>query len=105
MKLVMRGEHKRDRALPCQGAQLGELKTILTHLVSIPALEFRPAIRIVSEPLTQRCARGDVLEPFIDGGCFLAQTAGPKPVDQYPIAVFAGRALVCPLQADTGRGD
>ena len=105
MKLVMRGEHKRDRALPRQGAQPGELETILFQLGLVAAPEFGPASRIVPEPLAQRCARRDTLEPFIDGGCFLTQTAGPKPVDQYPGAIVAGRALVCALHPDAGCGD
>ena len=105
MDLVMGREHERDGTLPCSGAQFGEKLRVLAHFAGIAASELLPTSRIVSEPLSQRGAGRDDLEPFIDRRRSLCHAAGPKPVDQYPGAVIASGGVVCPFQPDIGCGN
>src|SRR5437764_109416 len=71
-----------------------------THFAGVAASELVPTRWIVPEPLSQRGARCDIFEPFLDGRRLLRDAAGPKAVDQYPGAVAASGRFVCPLQPD-----
>src|SRR5690348_4806887 len=63
MRLVMGCEHERYRTLPCLSAQLAEMLGMSTHFAGVPASELLPTSWIVAEPLPQRGAGRDVLEP------------------------------------------
>src|SRR5665213_2122540 len=75
----------------------------MPHLVSITASKFLPTRRIVSEPLPQRGTGRNILEPLIDGRCFLCHATGPKPVDQYPNPVASNGRFIRSLQSYIGR--
>src|SRR5689334_4259737 len=96
----MGGEHERDPPLPRPRAQLAEMFGVATHFAGVAASELVPTRWIVPEPLSQRGAGCEILEPFINGRRPLGDAAGPKAVDQYPSPVVASGRFIRPLQPD-----
>ena len=64
--LVMSGEYERERSLARERAQVVELFRVLPYLCRVPILKLWPAGGVMPEPLSQHCARSDVLHPFVD---------------------------------------
>lgn len=80
---------ERLKCMPCR---------IVLQFRAIALLERRPFPRIVSEPCTQLSRGGDFLQPEVDPGIDLGQTARPQPIHQHPIAIAFGRRVISTLQ-------
>jgi len=66
VSFVASGKDERERPFTRQRTQVIELLGMLVHLLRVTILKLGPAGGVVSEPLSQRSARGDVLHPLID---------------------------------------
>jgi hypothetical protein len=67
-----------------QSADAIQFLRVLRKLDPVAALELGPALGIVTEPLPQLGARGDLLYPVTEGGVRFAHSAGPKPINKDP---------------------
>jgi hypothetical protein len=63
-----------------QSADAIQFLRVLRKLDPVAALKLGPAWGIVTEPLRQLGARGDLLYPVTEGGVRFAHSAGPKPI-------------------------
>jgi len=77
VRLVARAEHQRDDILPGALAQFLEFRRVPAQFRGVAAAEFRPARRVVAEPLPELGAGGEVLYPERDVGVGFAQPARP----------------------------
>src|SRR5690606_21654817 len=84
--------------------QVVELRGMLLEFIPVALLEIRPQRRIMTEPLSQVLARGDLAQPAIDRCLRLRHTARPQSVDEDARTVVCGRWLICPLEPDVGQG-
>jgi hypothetical protein len=100
MTLIMGCIDKGDTASAGKFAQLVEPIAMPTDFLRVTESKFRPANRIVSEPLPQGSAGRNILRPQVDGGGCLGDAARPQTVDQDATAVGSGRSVVRSLQAD-----
>jgi len=105
VSFVASGKDERERPFTRQRTQVIELLGMLVHLLRVTILKLGPAGGVVSEPLSQRSARGDVLHPLIDLSLRLVDAPRLQSVDQDALAVRTGRRLVSPLQLDVRTGD
>src|SRR5690625_7625334 len=62
-------------------------RRIILQLGAVSFLEFRPLLRVVPKPLAELRRRRDFLQPVIDLGILLRQTARPEAGKQNPSAV------------------
>ena len=76
-----------DRVRPSQSADAIQFLAVLPKFGPVAALELRPALGIMPEPLPQLGGRGDLLYPFIERGLFFAQPSRPESIDKDPCAV------------------
>src|SRR3569833_330822 len=84
---IVRTVDKGNRFCFCKNANALKLPGMLLQFALVAALKFRPALRIMTEPLPQLGTRGDVLQPVIKSGFCLAHPARPKPIHQKPHAI------------------
>jgi hypothetical protein len=65
---------------------------VFLEFIAVSPLEFGPFVRIMAKPLAKFRTRGDLLQPQVDSGFLLRQTAGPEPVDKNALSVgfFSG---------------
>jgi hypothetical protein len=96
----MRGEYERDRAFARRGAQLRKQIGMIVNLGRVVAAEFLPAGWIVSEPLSQRRAGSNVLDPPIYGCIRLSYPSRPQAIDQYPRTILRRWRAIRSFQLD-----
>ena len=94
-----------DRALARAAAKLLQRFRMLVELRAVAAAELLPAVGVMAEPTAELGARRDLLEPFVELGFRLADSARPQAVDKYSCAVGFLRRFVGPLQPDVRSGD
>src|SRR3954454_3969035 len=98
MRFIVRCEDQCNRATPGQFLQFFDSNRLLLQLPGIAATEFRPALRVMAEPLAQLGAGGEILHPAIDRRIRLAQPARPQSIDQHAHAIVGCRGLIDPFQ-------
>jgi hypothetical protein len=96
--LVMGTVDKGNRLRAGESADAVQFLRVLPKLGPVAALELRPSRRIVTEPLPQLRAWGDVPHPIIECRLRFAHAARPKPIDKDPKAIVASRRLVGAFQ-------
>src|SRR6185437_10403127 len=96
-RLVMRGIDQRQAPFSRERSQLCHELPLLRKLRPIAATKLLPTLRVVSEPLAQLSARGDLLHPLSDVGIGLRHAARPQSVDEDPGAIARPGRLVSPL--------
>ncbi len=94
-------EQKRDRgAVLLDIADQVQQLTVRAELFSVPLAEGLPSVDVVSVPLPQLRAGGDIPKPEVDARLLLGDTPWPEPIDQDPIAVRGGVPFVDALHPD-----
>ena len=94
-----------DRTLAGAAAEILQYLRVIGELRAVPAAKLVPACRVMAEPCAEFGARRDLLEPFVEPGFRLADSARPQAVDEDSCAVgFLGR-FIGPLQPDVRSGD
>jgi hypothetical protein len=88
-----------------EGAQFVEPVPTPMYLFRVAASKLVPTSGIMSKPLPQRCAWGNVLGPQIDRGICFSDAPGPQTVDQYSRAIARAGGIVCPFQLDVLRNN
>src|SRR5215211_8895704 len=73
---------------------------MVANFSRVAAPELLPACRVVPEPLPQRRARSNFLDPAVDGCVRLSDAAWPQPIDQYPLTITRRGRAIRPLQLD-----
>src|SRR6185437_14957857 len=97
VRLVMRGVDQGQAPFSRERSQLCHELPLLRKLRPIAATKLLPTLRVVSEPLAQLSARGDLLHPLSDVGIGLRHAARPQSVDEDPGAIARPGRLVSPL--------
>src|SRR5690606_21000355 len=92
-----------DRTLPTPGEAALHRILGLGHFGAIAVCEGIPLVGIVAEPLAQRAARREILHPFVELQCVLADTPRPEAVDQQPRAPSRAKVVVDPGELDVRR--
>ena len=96
---VMGAVEQRHRPARQQVRELPDRVRIFAQFLDVAFAKIIPAFRVVAEPLAQRRARRDFLEPQIDGGALLGKPARPDAIDENPRAVVPRRRLVDAFRA------
>jgi hypothetical protein len=94
----MRTVDKGNRLRPGKSADAVQFLGMLPKLGPVAALELRPSRGIVTKPLSQLRAWGDVLHPVIESRFRFAHAAGPKPIDKDPNAIVGFSWFVSAFQ-------
>ena len=81
-----------------QFCALGELDVVSTA-------KLVPTFRIMAEPNAELRAWSDLLDPLVELGVSLTDTARPQPIDEDSCAVRLFRRLIDALEPDVRRGD
>src|SRR5690606_33010388 len=100
--VVLRAEYERDGSGAAKLDQTIEPIGVSLELRVISLAEFVPAVRRVPQPLAKLVARCGLLQPFVDRGVFLTQSARPQAIDEDAPAVRLRRRVVRALDADPG---
>src|SRR5262245_49933029 len=69
-------------------------------LLEVSPVKFTPAVRVMAKPGPEAGARSDVLQPHVDAGAFLRESARPDAVDEHPRAVRGLGRLVDALHTN-----
>jgi hypothetical protein len=98
--LVARGVDEGHGLTPALPPEFLDRVLVPSEFGAIALLELVPPGQVMVVPPAQLGAGGEVLDPEIHGGAFLAQPARPKPFDQDSQSVIGSGLLVEPLQPD-----
>ena len=94
-----------DRTLAGAAAQILQRILVMGQLRAVAAAKLVPAVGVMTEPSAELGARRNLLDPFVEPGFRLADSARPQAVDQYSCAVGFLSRFVGPLQPDVRCGD
>jgi hypothetical protein len=100
----MRTEQQGDCPLSREAPEFGECLRLSGEFRPVSFAKFRPALDIVVEPLAERRAGSQVLEPMVDHGIFIPQTSWPQAINENACSVNTGSRLVDTLQFDSRGG-
>ena len=87
MLLVLGAIHERHRPVTHMRHELLDCGAVLLEFPEVPSPERAPFRRVVTEPLPERGAWGDLFEPEINPRRTLRHAPWPEPVDQDPESI------------------
>lgn len=94
-----------DGALLGTATEIVQQFCVLGEFGVVSAAEFVPTFGIMAEPGAQLCAWSDLLDPVVEFGVSLADTARPEAIDEDSYAVRSFGRIVRALESDVRSGD
>src|SRR5690606_6031003 len=98
--LVARGAEEGHVAAAAELAERFERRAVALELRLVPLAKLLPPVHGMTEPFAQLRARRDVLQPIVERGLLLAQTARPDSIHENPASVGCGGLVVYTLDLD-----